>query len=163
MTNHDNIKSIPATPRPESPRSQVAPPVPRGIRNNNPGNIRLMKPRAGWIGAVVVPTDTEFEQFISLEYGVRAMAKTLMSYNEYHQLTTVESIIDRYAPPVENKTDEYVLTCCSAVNRTPTEKLPRLRDNVGLFANLINAMIHVECGETLPLPTVLNGIKLAKL
>jgi hypothetical protein len=55
---------------------------PRGIRNNNPGNIRLT--RIDWEGKLLDSdnTDREFEQFVSPYFGLRAMARNLKSYQE---------------------------------------------------------------------------------
>jgi hypothetical protein len=44
----------------------------RGLRNNNPLNIR--KTAAKWTGKISDGADKEFEQFISLELGLRAGA-----------------------------------------------------------------------------------------
>jgi len=63
--------------------------LPRGIRNNNPGNIRFTS--VPWRGKVAWPDNTDidcttgqivkaFEQFTSPLYGVRAMIKQIMTY-----------------------------------------------------------------------------------
>mgnify|MGYP007032335315 CR=1 FL=1 len=48
---------MPITPRPQKP-------LPRGIRNNNPLNIRIGNV---WLGEVQSPDDPEFEQFVSMK------------------------------------------------------------------------------------------------
>lgn len=45
--------------------------VPRGLRNNNPGNIRLSKDK--WQGLRERQEDKEFFQFVSIEWGYRAL------------------------------------------------------------------------------------------
>lgn len=76
----------------------------RGIRNNNPGNIRASK--EAWIGQVGID-DKGFVIFDTIEHGIRAMAKTLMVYFKVHNLLTVSKIIERWAPPEENNTEAY--------------------------------------------------------
>ena len=53
----------------------------RGIRNNNPLNIRRSTDR--WEGARIEQTDKAFVQFTSMAYGYRAAWKTLESYWKY--------------------------------------------------------------------------------
>lgn len=80
--------------------------LPRGIRNCNPGNIRLGKTR--WQGQKPVQTDMSFVEFAEAVMGLRALMKTLITYHLKYQLDTVESIINRWAPPHENATDDYI-------------------------------------------------------
>lgn len=77
----------------------------RGERNNNPGNIRH---GSKWQGLSAQQTDPSFCQFVSPEYGIRAIYKLLQTYQKKYELNTVESIIDRYAPPNENNTTGYI-------------------------------------------------------
>lgn len=81
--------------------------APRGIRNNNPGNIRVGN---NWQGEVpqAERTDRQFEQFISLEYGYRALLITLRTYITKHRLSTLRGIITRWAPNHENDTEAYI-------------------------------------------------------
>ena len=77
----------------------------RGERNNNPGNIRH---GSKWQGLSAQQTYKDFCQFVSPEYGIRAIYKLLQTYQKKYELNTVESIIDRYAPPNENNTAGYI-------------------------------------------------------
>lgn len=76
----------------------------RGIRNNNPGNIRHGE---NWQGMSDTQTDSAFVQFIAPKYGIRALNKVLKTYYERHGLNTVYQIIERWAPPIENDTLSY--------------------------------------------------------
>lgn len=49
-------------------------PTPRGLRNNNPGNIRLSSTK--YQGEVQPSQDTAFKQFESMAYGYRAIFRT---------------------------------------------------------------------------------------
>ncbi len=81
-------------------------PLPRGIRNNNPGNIRLSKTR--WLGQRSFQFDPAFVEFDDPIMGLRALMRLLLTYQVKYGLDTVESLINRYAPPHENATDAYV-------------------------------------------------------
>lgn len=81
--------------------------LPRGIRNRNPGNIRWGDP---WQGLLPADrrTDDDFCQFVSDTYGIRALAITLITYQDKYGIRTIRGIIRRWAPPSENNTDGYV-------------------------------------------------------
>lgn len=70
---------------------------PRGIRNNNPGNI-LANPSNAWEGKLPPDqnTDGKFEQFKTYVYGVRAMIVLIRNYMK--QLNTIEQIVYRWNP-----------------------------------------------------------------
>ena len=73
---------------------------PRGIRNCNPGNIRITKDK--WKGLREVQTDGEFFQFVSMAYGYRALIRTLQNYRRLHDCWTIGDFIRRWAPSTEN-------------------------------------------------------------
>ena len=79
--------------------------VPRGIRNNNPLNIRVGN---HWLGEVEHPSDNEFEQFVCIHYGLRAAFVLLRRYIERYGLNTIPDIISRWAPSSENNTSAYI-------------------------------------------------------
>lgn len=79
--------------------------APRGIRNNNPGNLR--KSNDKWQGLSSTQPDPEFFTFQSPEMGIRALARTLITYYDKYHCNTVNKIIARWAPPVENNTQAY--------------------------------------------------------
>lgn len=82
------------------------PELPRGIRNHNPGNIR--RSADPWQGLAKDQNDAAFAQFAAAKWGIRALARTLIAYQDRHGLRTVRAIISRWAPPVENKTSSYI-------------------------------------------------------
>lgn len=77
----------------------------RGLRNNNPGNIR--KDGTHWKGEVEPSRDAAFKQFESMAWGYRAMFKCLNTYSRKYGLDTIRKMISRWAPPSENDTDPY--------------------------------------------------------
>jgi hypothetical protein len=115
--------------------------TPRGIRNNNPGNIRS-KPGTVWVGSVGVD-DLGFVRFDSEENGIRALARVLMNYQAMHGLKTLRKMISRWAPSIENDTEAYVESVCKACNASPdspyTLTPARTRD-------LVKAIIKHENG-----------------
>lgn len=70
---------------------------PRGIRNNNPGNI-VWSARNNWQGQL--PHDPQIEprfcRFDTAHNGTRALAKLLLNYRKVYGLRTVESLIARW-------------------------------------------------------------------
>lgn len=88
--------------------------LPRGIRNKNPGNIERSW-QFEWRGEVRPghPEWSEAEQedrfcvFEEPVYGLRAMMKNLITYNKKRNIKTLRQAVERWAPPHENKTDNY--------------------------------------------------------
>ncbi len=83
--------------------------APRGIRNNNPGNIDY-NPINKWKGLnpKSPELDSRFCVFISPEYGIRALMVLLRNYEKKYGLNTVRQIINRWAPTHENNTSAYM-------------------------------------------------------
>lgn len=116
---------------------------PRGIRNNNPGNIRRSKDP--WQGLAEKQTDRSFFRFESAIYGIRALARVLITYQDKHQLRTIKSIIGRWAPKSENDTDAYVRTVANQSGFDVSQKLDMHR-----FEHLrpiVEAIIWHENGQ----------------
>lgn len=80
----------------------------RGIRNHNPGNIRLSNPPTPWQGVNKACSDKSFVCFQSPVWGVRALMRTLIAYQDKHDLRSIEAIINRWAPSAENDTESYI-------------------------------------------------------
>jgi len=84
-----------------------------GIRNNNPGNIRRSDDK--WQGLADVQSDSQFFVFTTPVYGIRALARLLINYQDKYGLRTIHDIICKWAPPSENNTNAYI---SSVVERT---------------------------------------------
>ena len=78
----------------------------RGLRNNNPGNIR--RSRVRYKGEVRPSRDPDFKEFSTMAYGSRAVFVLLDTYRSRYGLTTIRQMLNRYAPPTENFTEGYV-------------------------------------------------------
>jgi hypothetical protein len=127
----------------------------RGLRNNNPGNIRH---GIDWDGlSTDQGSDSEFAQFISPEYGIRAMFKILKTYDTKYNLATIEGIIARWAPPSENDTEAYI---AFIENYTGLVRDVDLVE--GDMPSVVMGIIHMENGEQpYPLAVVKAGKDLA--
>lgn len=116
--------------------------IPRGIRNNNPLNIRIGNT---WLGERANPTDPAFEEFVTMEYGLRAAFLILRRYIRRYGKNTVTSIVSTWAPSSENNTLRYIDTVCKRTGLLPDEPI-QYEDKVTM-CQLVEAMAHVECGQ----------------
>ena len=118
--------------------------TPRGIRNNNPGNLRVGN---NWRGELppAERTDHQFEQFVSLEYGYRALLITLRTYITKHQKNTVRTMISRWAPSHENDTESYIRQVVD-YSGLPSGCVLRATDREAL-CRIAYAISRVECGR----------------
>ena len=114
--------------------------MPKGIRNNNPGN--LTKTAIKWQGKLPKPNNGgRFEMFQSPEYGVRAMIKDLTTKIKRH--STIKAIIGEYAPVFENNTQAYVNTVSKAMGVSENTPLIVSKNNL---KHLVISMSRHENG-----------------
>ena len=130
--------------------------IPRGIRNNNPLNLRVGN---NWKGEVSQPTDHTFEQFTEMKWGVRAAFVVLRYYIQRHKCNTIRKIISRWAPANENNTQAYIATVSQRANIKPDEVINV--DNTCQMIALLLAMCYVENGQEISLDDVVEGWLLA--
>ena len=114
------------------------------IRNNNPGNIK--NSGTNWDGQI--QSDGKFVRFASPEMGVRAMMKTLITYQDKHKLSTVREIISRWAPYGENDTGKYIDFVSQRMGVDPDQDLGDLKNNLDNSKKLVNAIIRFEGDST---------------
>lgn len=117
--------------------------LPRGIRNNNPGNIRLSATR--WQGQRGFQFDPSFVEFTDPVLGLRALMRLLLTYHLKYGLDTVESLINRYAPPHENATDAYAHDVARRLGVGRRERLDLARP--GILQELARAITCHENGR----------------
>lgn len=123
--------------------------LPRGFRNNNPGNIR--KSKDPWQGLAPLQPDREFASFVSPVMGIRALAVVLRTYFERYNLDTIAEIINRWAPPknhageFENNTGSYVAAVAKSMGRKANERLDLFQ--YADLAPLVRAIIAHELGN----------------
>ncbi len=116
--------------------------LPRGIRNNNPGNIRLSPTR--WQGQRTFQFDPAFIEFTQPVMGLRALMRLLLTYHFKYGLSCVTSLVNRYAPPVENATDAYIHQVARRLKVGRTDKID-LRHPATLIL-LARAIVRHENG-----------------
>ena len=110
----------------------------RGELNCNPLNIRRVAGTT-WKGQRAEQTDHAFVQFESIEWGIRAALKLLRTYRDKYAATSIKEIITRWAPPAENKTDDYIAAVCRLTSFGGNERLTEKE-----WPALIKAMAVIE-------------------
>lgn len=119
----------------------------RGLRNNNVGNIRAVKSNK-WQGKIPIEKNTDagksFEQFVSVAYGIRAMLILIGNYIN-GGFNTIEKVINKYAPPVENNTKKYIDYVAKKTGVSKDTVISEL--DYGMQLNLCRAIIEYENGK----------------
>ena len=134
---------------------------PRGIRNNNPLNIR--KSKDNWQGLRTLQEDREFCQFSSMAYGWRAAFVILCkTYYGKYKLRTIRALITRWAPPKENNTEVYIRRVTDRIGIGPDRELGSPQEHPAQWMMIAMAMAIVECGTAqLDYLSMLKGFALA--
>lgn len=128
----------------------------RGLRNNNPGNIRLGGAR--YKGERSHSSDSAFRQFESIEWGYRAIFVLLRTYALKYGCRTLRTIINRYAPPVENHTESYIRRVAEMTHLHPDEKIAY--NDAAVMTAVVAAMSAVENGVAADMDAVWQGWEL---
>ena len=131
--------------------------ISRGLRNNNPLNIRRNSTK--WKGLAECQPDAEFFSFIDACWGYRAAFVTLRNYFLRHSLKSLRGWIHRWAPPVENDTDAYVRFVASRSGVDADAEL--CIDDAQLMQRIVSAMSHMENGVPAVRSDVEKGWQLA--
>lgn len=132
----------------------------RGLRNNNPLNIKLQKGQH-WRGQSVSQVDGRFVQFDSMVDGLRAAFVVLRNYFCLHRLNNLQQIINRWAPPVENDTSNYLAYVSTQSGVSPAEPL-RWTQRSKICA-IVKAMARMESDIVISDPELENAYNLACL
>ena len=115
---------------------------PRGIRLNNPLNIRHNRNNR-WQGVYEQQDDPSFVHFASMQFGIRAAFIILKGYIA-KGLNTPEKIITRWAPPKENPTDRYIQFVYKRSGLYPDTYI--VFSHKATMVRLVEAMIYFENG-----------------
>lgn len=120
--------------------------APRGIRNNNPLNIRK---GSSWKGERAKQSDPKFEEFISMEWGIRAAFRLMRNHitgfkGSRPRMNTIRKLVAVWAPPSENATDRYVQLVCEKTGYK--ESMVIDPDSQTMMVKIARAMAFVECG-----------------
>ena len=133
--------------------------VSRGIRNNNPGNIRI---GINWLGSVIPGKDVSFVEFKTMPYGVRALYIDLINKHK-SGLRTIRDIIYRYAPPSENLTDAYVAAVAQNMKIGASTPFAPTVKNLNAFAKAIVKHENGKDGEMVTASDYAAGLALARM
>ena len=149
------------------PNLDFGPTAPRGLRNNNPGNLK--KDGTQWAGLRTPERqlDPVFFQFIEMKFGIRAATRVLNTYRKTFGIDTLAAIADRWAPMKDNnEPDQYarnVLANSEGRIHSVDSKV-NLFDPDDLFG-VIRGIIAAENGPVMAAQvaddTVWEGIQLA--
>ena len=117
----------------------------RGMRNNNPLNVR--KTKSKWLGSEESPIEHDFVTFKNPVWGFRAAFRILSTYYWKHHLCSLEAIISRWAPSNENDTNAYIeaVEQYSGISRRRLLPAPNWK-NKETWVTLALAMCRVENG-----------------
>jgi hypothetical protein len=122
---------------------------PRGIRNNNPGNIEdgpFAQGVPGYAGS-----DGRFAKFDTPEAGMTAIDRLLSVYNTKHGINTVQGAISRWAPQTENPTTQYAQYVADKVGVSPTTPLDF--QDAAVRQKIASGIFEFENGRKAPTPS----------
>jgi hypothetical protein len=133
--------------------------TPRGIRNSNPGNIDRTGER--WQGmAPDQSSDKRFVVFTAPVWGLRALAKVLLSYQRKYGLRTPAAIIGRWAPPVENDTGAYARQVAKALGVGVDDSVDLTK--AATLERILPAIVQHENGQQpYPASLIAEAVRLA--
>jgi hypothetical protein len=131
--------------------------LPRGIRNNNPGNIDR-RPGVKWQGmADDQSTDSRFVVFKGPEWGLRAIARVLRTYQQRGNVT-IAQIISTWAPPSENNTNAYIAAVSNEVGIPPNAPV-----SAANIPGIVAAIVRHENGQQpYPPEVIARGVELER-
>ena len=113
----------------------------RGIRNNNPFNIKYNSAN-NWEGQIGIEPEGVFCQFSSIEYGIRAGFYNLINGYFNAGYDTITTIITRYSATDQQAYIDFV---SNELNANPDAVLVPTTDTL---INLSKAIMQMEVGTT---------------
>lgn len=140
----------------ELPRGDGYKSAPRGIRNNNPGNLNY----AGQAGATLEGGEGgRFAVFESMQHGVAALYKQLQLYFK-RGINTLSSIVKTYAPASDNNNvDAYISALTKATGKGANEVLDS--GDTATIARLMKGIVDHENGKGyISSSDIMGGIQL---
>lgn len=131
--------------------------TPRGLRNNNPGNIERTADK--WQGmSPDQSADSRFVVFDSPLWGLRALARVLMNYASKYGANTIASMIARWAPSNENDTAAYIASVSASTGLDPNTPLSDAD-----LAGVVAAIVKHENGQQPYAPELIGqAVQLAR-
>lgn len=127
--------------------------LPRGLRNCNPGNIRINSDL--FQGEIRPSKDKSFKQFETMAYGYRSVFRILSNYRKNYGLDTIRKMIGRWAPENENDTDAYI-KAVSDYAGIPADDTINIADREQMI-RIVAGMSKVENGREANMSDVIAG------
>lgn len=128
--------------------------IPRGIKNNNPLNIRH---NANHFRGETSGNDKAFKTFVSMPYGYRAAFVILATYLSRGR-NTIAKIITHWAPPSENDTGSYIANV-ERWSGVPQDKELTYSDGAD-YIMIVSAMSYIENGINADISQIKAGFNL---
>ena len=113
----------------------------RGIRNNNPLNIRHSSSK--WQGMARRQSDRAFVQFTNRKYGYRAAFVLIRSYIGLHHANTIGKIIARWAPSSDGNNTQAYIQFVSQTSGIPADEPLRFSDQQKMVS-IVRSMAQME-------------------
>ncbi|AVD82712.1 structural protein P5 [Pseudomonas sp. SWI6] len=141
--------------------------TPRGVRNNNPGNIDF-NPRNAWqgqLGLEVGVAKPRFARFDTPENGIRALGKLLINYRGKDGMPgvggkgidTVLETINRWAPANENDTKSYAAAVAKRLGVGITDPI-NIKNLSTLRGMVVSIIIHENGGNPYEAAVIDEGV-----
>ncbi|HDS1791816.1 structural protein P5 [Pseudomonas putida] len=144
--------------------------TPRGVRNNNPGNIDF-NPRNAWqgqLGLEVGVASPRFARFDQAENGIRALAKLLLNYRGKDGMPGVGrpgidtplEFISRWAPSRENNTLAYAQAIAKRLGVGVRDSIDISKPQV-LREAVVGIIVHENGGNPYKAEVIDEGVRRA--
>jgi hypothetical protein len=117
--------------------------LPRGIRNNNPLNIKIGN---DWQGERA-NTDGVFEEFVTMQFGFRAAFIILKKYIKKYGRNTIRKIVHSWSPDGEKAESAY-MSCVSQWAGIALDDVIEFEDKESM-CKIVQGMARVENGRTI--------------
>lgn len=144
-----------------------------GVRLNNPGNLEWGSP---WEGLVPreqsryyksgTPQQQRFCEFADAASGIRAIARTLITYFDKRKardgsaIDTVAEVVERWAPSFENNTSAYANHVAKLMSVDPDQILDIKSYDV-MYGLVTGIIAHENAGYAYPAEVVEEGLRRA--
>jgi hypothetical protein len=139
ITRGEGFRGGPYGKYPKAQEADASQLMGAAAKNLNPGNIKFANQAGATLGT------GGFAKFESVDQGIVALVNQLDLYlsgrSTHGKLDTIRSLVSKYAPPNENKTQEYVDQLSQFMGKTPDDKLQR---NPATLAKLAAGIIGKE-------------------
>ena len=112
------------------------------IARNNIFNIRYSG-STNWKGQI--GQRKGFVEFKEQSFAIRAWLILMRTYRNRHRCKTIRDIVNRYAPPSENHTENYIRFCAKGLDMSPERELSSDKQ----YYNLAKAMAKMETSTDL--------------